>query len=100
MRTPPTTAPTTVPVLTEPSLPAGVVSVVVNDNILLVGLGDNIGVVPDTVGVTRVWLLCCVVDNINVVTVDLVTIVEDGNDIDDNNLTIDGPVVAVCCTEE
>ena len=55
--------------------------------------------ISDSVGATRVRLLCCVVDNINAV-VDLIIIVEYGNEIDENNFTIDGLFVAVCGTKE
>lgn len=106
MRTPPITAPTTVPVLTKlPS--ADVVWFVVFESVLIVmDTIENIVVkvfvkeeVPDAEGVTRVWFPCCDVENINLV-VDLVITIEYGSgddssvvggstDIDDDNVTME-----------
>ena len=70
MRTPPTTAPTTLPVLTDPSL------AVVDDFVRGIELG-NLDTVDnretemldlcDNLVVTGVWVRCCVVENINFV---------------------------------
>ena len=63
---------------------------------MVVGLRDNIGVkVSIILDATRVWLLCCAVGNINAV-VDVTITVEDGNDVDDNNLGLVGVVCVIC----
>ena len=83
MRTPPTTAPTTVPVLTDPSLAAvdDVVRVVELDNMMVLDTVDNkvlvVNDIPDAVRVTGVLFLFHVVENVNSVAVaDIVVSVE------------------------
>ena len=90
MRTPPTTAPNTLPVLTDPSITT------VDDVVRVVELW-NLGTVYnwememldffDNIVVTRVWVLCCVVETINfVVKVDTVKY---GNNGDDDIFIVD-----------
>jgi len=71
----------------------------------VIGLRDNIGVevsiIKDIVGNTRMLLLCCVADNINIVMADDLVIIVD--DDEEDSVSIDGSTVAVwliCCIEE
>ena len=88
MRTPPTTAPTTVPVLTDPSL------IVVDDVVRVVEIDtvDNkvsvVNGIPDAVRVTGVSFLFHVVENVNslsVAVVDIVILVEYGSNGDETD---------------
>jgi len=69
-------------------------------DISVVGLRDNIGVevsiikeISDIEGNTRVLLLCCVADNINIVMVDDLVVMVDDDEKD--SVSTDGFTVAV-----
>ena len=92
MRTPPTTAPTTVPVLTDPSITTvdDVVRVVELDNMMVLDTVDNkvfvVNDIPDAVRVIGVSFLSRVVENVNsVAVVDIVILVEYGSNGDETD---------------
>jgi len=92
MRTPPTTTPTTVPVLTDPSLAAvdDVVRVVELGNMMVLDTVDKkvlvINDIPGAVRVTEVSFPFHVVENVNsVAVVDIVISVEYGSNGDETD---------------